>query len=65
MDNDEGSRSKAVYERTRYDRQADENKEATRKRGRKDDGLIKGRSKSGPQEERGRVSESERRDERN
>ncbi|KYN50418.1 hypothetical protein ALC57_00055, partial [Trachymyrmex cornetzi] len=37
---EEGSRSKAVY-----DRQAEENKEVTGKRGRKDDGLIKGRSK--------------------
>lgn len=31
-----------------------ENKEATGKRGRKDDRLIKGRSKGGPQEERGK-----------
>lgn len=42
--------------KNRYDRQAVKNQEATGKRGRKADGLIKGRNKDGPQE-RGRKKE--------
>lgn len=42
--------------KNRYDRQAEKNQEATGKRGRKADGLIKGRNKDGPQE-RGRTKE--------
>lgn len=42
--------------KNRYDRQAEKNQEATGKRGRKADGLIKGRNKDGPQE-RGRKKE--------
>lgn len=42
--------------KNRYDRQAVKNQEATGKRGRKADGLIKGRNKDGPQE-RGRRKE--------
>lgn len=51
----EGSESKeAVYERTgTIDRQ----RRIKKRLGRKDDGLIKGRSKSGLQEERGRKRE--------
>lgn len=50
MDDDEGSRSKAVYERTgTIDRQRRIKKRGGRdgKRGRKDDELIKGRNKGG------------------
>lgn len=42
--------------KNRYDRQAEKNQEATEKRERKADGLIKGRNKDGPQE-RGRKKE--------